>query len=267
MKKLILFYLLILPVLGVAQDLTYYKLGQIPETRWTGIVKAEPENVNTSGKYPVIIFLHGRGNHGTDLARFYSSSIPSGVKAQVSKGVILIAPQTQDYNTFFNYAHLNLVNQLIKKIPYADLNRVYVTGLSLGGYGSWVAGQEFSSFYAAIVPICGCGDANKAKNMVNLPVWAFHNDRDPVVNPICTTAMIEAITKAGGKPKVTWYNSTSHDAWTRAYNDSNMWTWLLAQSKGGITPEPVEVKPTATYEQVREASKKLDSLINILSVK
>src|SRR5207237_1227270 len=113
-----------------------------------------------------------------------------------------------------------------------DRKRIYLTGLSMGGYGTWVLLARKPELFAAGVPICGGGHVEGAKKLAKIPIWAFHGDKDGAVPPERSREMIEAIEKAGGKPKYTEYGGVGHDSWTRTYRDPKMHEWLFAQKKG-----------------------------------
>jgi predicted peptidase len=127
-------------------------------------------------------------------------------------------------------AVLKLVDTMVQKLP-VDMNRIYVTGISMGGYGTWDIIQRRPSFFAAAVPVCGGGDANQAPVLKDLPIWTFHNKGDDVVKSKRSSDMIAAIKKAGGKPRYTEYDVAGHNCWDTTYNDMEMYKWLFAQSR------------------------------------
>ena len=112
-----------------------------------------------------------------------------------------------------------------------DPNRIYVMGLSMGGYGTWDAIQRRPNFFAAAVPICGGGDKQLGKKIARLPIWAWHGDKDSVIKPSRSKDMIEAIKKAGGNPKYSEIKGRGHNSWTDAWNSKEMWEWLYSQKR------------------------------------
>jgi predicted peptidase len=112
-----------------------------------------------------------------------------------------------------------------------DPARIYVTGLSMGGYGSWDAIARYPDRFAAAAPICGGGDPAQAGRFAQLPVWAFHGGKDGVVKPQRSREMVEAIKAAGGTPKYTEYPDAGHDSWTATYKDPEFFAWLFAQRR------------------------------------
>ena len=110
-----------------------------------------------------------------------------------------------------------------------DATRLYVTGLSMGGYGTWDALQRYPDRFAAAVPICGGGDVKQAKKIAQIPIWAFHGDKDTAVPVERTRSMIAALKEAGGMPKYTEYPDVGHDSWTATYKDPALHEWMFAQ--------------------------------------
>ena len=101
----------------------------------------------------------------------------------------------------------------------------------MGGFGSWLLMDKYPKLFAAGVPICGGGKATSAKNLVDIPIWAFHGEKDRVVHVERGREMIEAIKKAGGKPRYSELPGVRHNSWTPAYKNPELWKWLFAQKK------------------------------------
>ncbi len=123
-----------------------------------------------------------------------------------------------------------LVDKLAAELP-VDKDRIYITGLSMGGFGTWNAIAQRPDYFAAAIPICGGGDKTQAPKLKDLPIWAFHGDKDRTVPCRLTVEMIEAIHQAGGKAKMTIYPGVDHDSWSRTYADPAVLDWLFAQKK------------------------------------
>ena len=113
----------------------------------------------------------------------------------------------------------------------ADKRRVYLTGLSMGGFGTWAWAQYAPKRFAAVAPICGGGDVKQAAKLKKLPIWAFHGDKDTTVSVTQTEQMIAAVRDAGGEPRVTIYPGVGHNSWNKAYADPELFTWLLLQKR------------------------------------
>lgn len=123
-----------------------------------------------------------------------------------------------------------LIQSVEKKFPI-DTNRIYITGLSMGGFGTYDAIERYPNMFAAAVPVCGGGDVSKAAAIAHIPTWIFHGSEDPTVNPQYSLDMAEALRKAGGHPGLTIYPETGHFSWIAAYSDPEMMAWLFRQHK------------------------------------
>jgi predicted peptidase len=127
---------------------------------------------------------------------------------------------------------LEAIEQLQKEFSI-DAARLYITGLSMGGYGVWDAIQRHPDRFAAAAPICGGGDPAQAKRISDIPLWAFHGAKDTAVKPQRSREMIEAIKAAGGDPKYTEYPDAEHNSWSPTYANPDFYAWLFAQRKKG----------------------------------
>ena len=131
-------------------------------------------------------------------------------------------------NTWFDlWEHLEKLVVEIAGLPFADQNRIYLMGASMGGYATWQLAMSMPRYFAAIVPICGGGMYWNAARLVNVPVWAFHGAKDAVVLLEESVKMVEAVKRSGGKAKLTVYPENGHDAWSDTYSDPNVFLWLL----------------------------------------
>lgn len=213
-----------------------------------------PDNYNAnSDKYPVVIFLHGlyeRGPNSTDpnvLKNYIYKVAKLGPPMYVKNGTdfpfILISPQLKSNYGLWPSTYVMEVIEHVKSYLRIDERRIYVTGLSLGGGGTWVTAQDFARQLAAVAPVCGGYNSTaKAPNIAkeNLPVWGFHGNKDNIVNMSKTVNMVNAINGCTPKPsplaKVTIYNGVAHDAWKYAYktdnsmHSPNVYQWLLSHT-------------------------------------
>lgn len=190
-------------------------------------------------KWPLLMFLHGAGERGSDLALVTKHGPPKLVKQGRHFPFILVAPQCPAGQVWDDEVVLGLLEEIVARYS-VDTNRVYLTGLSMGGYGTWSLGVSHPERFAAIVPICGGGDPVKvllagpeqAAALRTLPVWAFHGEKDPVVNPTESRRMIDALQRIGAREvKLTTYPEAGHDSWTATYDNPELYTWLLAHSR------------------------------------
>lgn len=208
----------------------------------------KPVRAEGGNKYPLVVFLHGAGERGTDNEKQLVHGV-SGFVAHIEKyPCFLIAPQCPDGKKWVEVdwsadSHtqpkepgevgrltLALVEKSIKELP-VDPKRVYITGLSMGGYGTWDLLARRPDLFAAAAPVCGGADEATARKIKNIPIWAFHGAKDTTVKPARSRNMIAALKKAGGRPKYTEYPDVGHNSWDNAYRDPELFRWLFAQKK------------------------------------
>jgi predicted peptidase len=187
------------------------------------------EDKSSKEKWPVIFFLHGSGERGTDLDSVKKNGLPMLVE-KTDYPFIVVSPQCPEGERWDPYALNSLYKEILKKYR-ADKNRVYLTGLSMGGYGTWAWAIESPDKFAAIAPVCGGGDPMMTSIIKNVPVWAFHGLKDNVVLPSESIEMIDALKKSGANPKLTLYPDASHDSWTLTYNNPELYEWFLQHRK------------------------------------
>lgn len=189
--------------------------------------------------WPMILFLHGAGERGADLDRVKTHGPPKRVEADSDFPFIVISPQCPDGRVWDNSELLGLMEEMLNTLN-VDTNRVYLTGLSMGGYGTWSLGLEHPERFAAIAPICGGGapisvklaDPQRKEAIKNLPVWAFHGAKDPVVPLEESQRMVDSIRSIGGdRVKLTVYPDAMHDSWTETYANPEFFDWLLQQTR------------------------------------
>ncbi|MFT5384157.1 MAG: putative peptidase [Saprospiraceae bacterium] len=202
---------------------------------------------NSSRKYPLVIFLHGSGERGDDNEAQLLWGVENFATDQNMKlhPSIVIAPQCPKNEGWGNFSDsmtlqpspthpmklvLELINQAILQLP-VDTNRIYITGLSMGGFGTFDAIARNPNLFAAAVPVCGGGDILKAKSISHIPIWIFLGAEDPVVNPVYSLSMLEALREVGAHPGFTLYPEVGHFAWIAAYSDEMMMEWLFRQRK------------------------------------
>ena len=191
----------------------------------------EVENIKTM---PLIVYLHGAGERGTDIEKLNTHGpIKEMLAGKVKSNFIVIAPQCEEIKTWWDYAEIlyKWILEYIKQ-PFVDKKRVYLTGNSMGGYGTWSLAMAHPELFAAIVPICGGGFSWNAAMLKNTPVWAFHCVNDGVVSCWATLDMVEHVKQyAESEVKLTIYPENSHDAWTSTYQNQEVYDWLLKLKK------------------------------------
>ncbi|MFT5528208.1 MAG: putative peptidase [Pirellulaceae bacterium] len=187
-----------------------------------------PKDYETKESWPVLLFLHGSGERGDDLELVKKHGPPKLIAAGKEFPFIVVSPQCPQ-NQWWEPTELAALLDDISSKHKVDKDRVYVTGLSMGGFGSWRLAFYAPDKFAAIAPICGGGEQYWASQISHVPVWAFHGAKDTGVPPERSQSMVDALKKSGGSPKLTIYPEAGHDAWTETYNNPEFYTWLLEQ--------------------------------------
>jgi predicted peptidase len=189
-----------------------------------------PERYDAQEKWPLVVFLHGAGERGDDLELVKTHGPPKEIIGGKSFPFVMVAPQCPRTSWWAPGAINDLTRQLAKQYKI-DPQRIYLTGLSMGGYGSWAAAVEAPDLYAAIAPICGGGDAAKIAVLKDLPIWAFHGAKDPTVPLSASQQLVDALQAAGSDIKFTVYPETAHDSWTETYQNPALYDWLLQHQR------------------------------------
>ncbi len=211
---------------------------------------------SSNEKIPLVLFLHGAGERGNDNKSQLQVGLPLLVNTALLNGIInfwVLVPQCPEDSKWVNTdwtksSHsmdpklsypLNLaisaMDSIIKSNQIIEQNRIYITGLSMGGFGTWELIQRFPNKFAAAVPVCGGGDTNEArKTKLIMPIWAFHGRKDKIVKVSRSIEMINAVKKRNAFAKLTIYESEGHLCWNRVYSDSNLLIWLFLQKRSNI---------------------------------
>jgi len=216
------------------------------KTRITRAVSANyllflPKDYRAGGKktWPLIFFLHGAGERGTNVWKVGVHGPPKLVKQQPDFPFIVLSPQCPPGQRWDNETLIALLDDVMKK-HRVDRSRIYLTGLSMGGFGTWSLGLDYPERFAAIAPICGGGDRiavllsdpKKAAALKSLAVWAFHGAKDPVVNLEESERMVAALRKFGCKEvELTVYPEAQHDSWSETYGNPKLCDWFLQHQR------------------------------------
>jgi len=186
-------------------------------------------------KWPLMLFLHGRGESDGPLSLVAKWGPPRLVERGESLPYILVSPQCPREDSWREDGQQELLVELLDHIAEAyrvDTNRVYLTGLSMGGYGSWRLAADHPQRFAAVVPICGGGNPEDADKLKALPIWVWHGDEDRAVPFTRSVEMVEAIRAAGGeKIRFTTLEGVGHNSWSAAYATPEVYEWLNRQTK------------------------------------
>ncbi len=230
-----LFLPLAFATMALAQDAKAQNEGEITITETLRFLSYVPDPTkvedtrNADGKWPLMIFLHGSGERGSDLELVKKHGPPKIVETKPLPFVV-ISPQCPAGRRW-RAEHLEaLLEDVIKRYP-VDPKRVYLTGLSMGGFGTFDFAASNAKSLAAMVPICGGGDPARVERFKDVPCWVFHGARDEAVPLSQSVNMVEALKKAGGSPKFTIYPEAEHDCWTETYNNPELYKWLLQQKR------------------------------------
>jgi predicted peptidase len=189
-------------------------------------------------RWPLILFLHGAGERGTNLSKIAVHGPPRIVKDQPDFPFIVVSPQCPNRQLWSNEFLLPLLDDVMEKYK-ADPRRVYLTGLSMGGYGAWSLALAHPERFAALAPICGGGDilpvllagAQQRRALRTLGIWAFHGAKDPIVPLAESERMVAALRDVGNHVRLTVYPEGGHDSWTETYNNPALYKWFLSQQR------------------------------------
>jgi predicted peptidase len=211
----------------------------------------KPARIEPGKLFPLVLFLHGAGERGADNEKQlkYLPTWLASDKNRREYPCFLIAPQCPAEKQWSDVAWSDptsrpmgamteplravvaLLNDFVGRNP-VDPARIYLNGLSMGGYGSWDLAARMPERFAALVPICGGGDETQASRLVGLPIWAWHGDEDTAVPVERSRRMIAAIREAGGTPHYTELKGVGHDSWTPAYTGpDSVLPWMFEQVK------------------------------------
>ena len=236
-----------------------YELNLYSKAKWISSTGEElsyrhrrPTNFKPNNKYPLLLFLHGSGGRGSDNEQqlWDANSIGAFEKQEISSKYqsYIFAPQVpkdkrwvsaswnvDDYSLLPISSSMKLtfeaLDSFIKKNKNVDTNRIYVLGLSMGGWGSWDAISRRPDYFAAAVPICGGGDPSQAVNLKNVNIWAWHGQNDTTIDAYKSQQMVKAIKNEKGNIKYTEIKGRGHDSWLDAWNHDELWKWLYSQRK------------------------------------
>lgn len=205
-------------------------------------------------KYPLVLFLHGSGERGDDniaQLKWGALNFATDYNLKMYKPFV-IAPQCPKDQSWSNAQRADdfkynknptkiselifaLIDSTVKKFPI-DTNRIYITGLSLGGIGTFDFIVRRPNLFAAAAPVCGAGDTAKASTIKHIPLWLFHGAEDVTVTPKYSVDMVYALTNAGAHPGYTQYPTVGHFSWVAAYSDPMLMEWLFSQNKANNKP-------------------------------
>ncbi|MGL6073954.1 MAG: alpha/beta hydrolase-fold protein [Fimbriiglobus sp.] len=200
-----------------------------------------PAGHDKSKPLPVVLFLHGAGESKGGAKMPHEQGLCNGhLQKQIKRfPCIVVVPQAEEKNAILGRWHpealdgkraIAMLDATIAEYN-GDTKRQYLTGLSMGGFGTWAMAAAYPDRWACIVPICGGGKPEDAEKIKDIPCWALHGGADAVVKPELSRVMIEAIKKAGGHPRYTEMAHVGHNSWDPAYAIDELYSWMFSQKK------------------------------------
>jgi predicted peptidase len=236
MKQALIFAALAVPALAAAPAQESGFLDKTIEYNGAPVkyVVFVPKQYTPEKPHPTILFLHGAGEQGDDGQNQVKVGLGAAIRKSEEKwNYIVIFPQKPKGPGGFNQ-HEKLILDILEKTKKeykVDEKRLYITGLSMGGMGTWSLICKYPDMFAAAAPVCGRGNPAEAPKIKDLPIWNFHGDKDNAVPIKGSQDMIDALKAAGGNPKFTIYPGVGHNSWDKAYNDEKLEEWFIQHSK------------------------------------
>ncbi|KAA0960944.1 prolyl oligopeptidase family serine peptidase [Microbacterium sp. ANT_H45B] len=192
----------------------------------------EDYDADPDRRWPLVLFLHGAGERGSELDLAAVHGPPKLADAGHEFPFVLVTPQCPESSQWI--AELSTLSGLLDEVMEAhriDPARVAVTGLSMGGYGTWSLAVRYPDRFAAIAPICGGMWLQSAAPLQNTPVWAFHGDADDVVPISATEQIVTELRSVGADVRFTRYPGVGHDSWTETYENPEFYDWMLSHRR------------------------------------
>jgi predicted peptidase len=186
----------------------------------------------SADRWPLILFLHGSGERGDDLNQVKRYGLPKRLETWPDCPFVVVSPQcpAESYWTFKLDALDALLDHVLKSYA-VDPARVYLTGMSMGGLGTWLLAMIRPERFAALAPVCGRGNRTTACLIKDLPIWVFHGAKDETVPIGESERMVDALKACGADVRFTVYTDAGHDSWTETYDNSALYEWFLKHRK------------------------------------
>lgn len=207
------------------------------DVRLSYVVQIPEGYAEDDSRWPLILFLHGAGQRGTDPARLREEAAPPVIAAEMAGfPFVVVSPLCPEDDWWEPFDIVALLDEVLERYRI-DPSRVYLTGLSMGGYGAWETAMRYPDRFAAIAPVCGGGRPLLAARIRHIPAWVFHGAKDPVVPLSESERMVEALRRLGGSVRFTVYPDAEHDSWTATYNNRDLYRWFLEHRLEGAETE------------------------------
>jgi len=232
MRKLIMITLLSLSIIVPSSgQSTQLKLKTTISEQINYLLFLPKDYVKTGNPSPLIVFLHGSGERGADLEKVKAWGPPAIVEKNPNFPFVVVSPQCPEGQWWNTYLLKAMIDEVLAKYN-VDKSRVYLTGLSMGGFGAWELAEQFPDYFAAVAPICGGGNPFLASRLKNVPVWVFHGKKDESVPEQQSAIMVDALKKIGANVEYTVLPEGGHsDAWIYAYDKAGLFDWFLKHQK------------------------------------
>jgi predicted peptidase len=187
---------------------------------------------DTNCLWPMVFYLHGIGESGNDLKKVIRFGPPRLVAQGKDLPCIVVSPQVAKGYFWFRESNMMLaILDEVMKNYRVDKRRVCVTGNSMGAFGAVVLAAREPERFASLVPICGGVDYVDSLRLRDVPIWAFHGEKDPIIPVEESRRLVRLVNEIGGHARLTLYSDLGHNCWDRAYDDPALWEWILAQKK------------------------------------
>jgi predicted peptidase len=187
---------------------------------------------DAAAEWPLILFLHGSEQRGDDPALLQDLSLLTFAEKLGDFPFVAVIPQCPR-NMHWPPGIVKRVLDSVESMLRIDRDRVYLTGFSMGGYGTWQTAAAFPRTFAAIAPICGMSDLPEVPRLTGIPIWAFHGAQDANVPVSESRKMVDTLRKSGADARLTVYPDLAHDCWTMTYRDSRLYLWFLDHTLSG----------------------------------
>jgi predicted peptidase len=194
-----------------------------------------PKHYDGQAAFPLVLFLHGAGETGWDGQRPAAVGLGRAIRrCQDTFGYLALFPQSHQgtwrASSEDGLRALAILDEVCAEFR-VDRRRIHLTGISMGGFGTWSLALENPARWASITPVCGGGDPTRAARIKDLPCWAFHGEQDDIVPVAHSRSMVEALRTAGGQPRYTEFPGVAHNCWDLAYSTPELFDWMAAQSR------------------------------------
>lgn len=208
---------------------------------------------DTTARWPLLIFLHGSGESGSDIEKVKAHGPPELVAKGKQFPMIIVSPQA-DAPRGWDADMLYRLLQDVKKRYRVNADKVYLTGLSMGGFGTFSLAIKYPDEFAAIAPVCGGGDSSQAWKLRNIATWVFHGAKDDVVLPAGSANMVAAEKRYNNDVRFTLYPDANHNSWDLTYNNDSLYSWMLSKTRFRYSEKPIAQEELKKLEGVYVAA-------------